>query len=86
MSDLGHQHRWDQAPRDRYNPTMHDYTLRAQAVYWNPDTPACRARGERHAECLLNPGHAGDHYGNGYDEYGPLGAHRWPGKAPVPPP
>lgn len=55
------------------------YHARAQAVYWNPSTPACRARGGPHkAMCLLPPGHGGGlHYGNGFDEFGPKGAAWW---------
>jgi hypothetical protein len=66
---------WDVCPSEH---PQYAYESRAKAVYWNKDFPACRAKGPDHAECLLNPGHAGDHYGNGYDEWGPDGAFSWP--------
>lgn len=53
------------------------YRERAHAVYWNKGTRACRAKGPQKATCLLDPKHEGDHYGNGYDEWGPKGAISW---------
>lgn len=44
---------------------------RAKAVYWDRE-PACGAHGPDKARCLLDVDHAGDHEGNGYDDYGPL--------------
>lgn len=65
---------WDRAPSPL---TWQQYSERARQVYWNRDFPACRAKGPRNAKCLLNPAHDGDHFGNGFDEYGPLGARQW---------
>jgi hypothetical protein len=56
-----------------------DYHKRARAVYWNKETPACRAKGPHKAECLLEPDHGGEwHYGNGFDTYGAKGPTHWP--------
>ncbi len=67
-------HVWDHAPVEYPH---HIYGDRAKQVYWDSDFPACRAGGPHHAICLLNPGHPGDHFGNGYDDFGPLGATHW---------
>ena len=53
------------------------YEARAREVYWNHSTPACRAKGPDHAVCLLEPGHEGRHYGNGYDTWGPKNPFEW---------
>lgn len=71
---------WDHCPGRIPMPV---YRERAQQVYWNKRFPACRAGGPRNAECLLDPGHEGPHYGNGFDTYGPIGATRWPATRPV---
>lgn len=71
---------WDRCPETL---PRFVYDARARSVYWNRDFPACRAKGRSNAECLLDPGHAGDHYGNGFDTYGPVGPRRWPRKRPV---
>jgi hypothetical protein len=55
----------------------HAYRSRAEQVYWHKDFAACRAKGPHKAECLLDPGHEGPHYGNGFDTYGPRGATSW---------
>lgn len=65
---------WDQSPRVF---PRHVYSDRAKQVYWNDAFPACRAKGPNHSVCLLNIGHTGDHYGNGYDDYGPMGPGPW---------
>lgn len=66
---------------DRFRAAMHvhpaDYRTRAQAVYWDRDTEACRAKGRGKAECLLTPGHFGPHLGNGFDDYGPTNPIEW---------
>ena len=48
------------------------YDERAKYVYWEKGC-ACRAKGPIKAECLLPAGHEGDHEGNGFDSYGPIG-------------
>jgi hypothetical protein len=54
------------------------YRTRARDVYWLPsDVAACRASGPHHARCVLEPDHPGDHYGNGFDKWGPTAARRW---------
>jgi hypothetical protein len=65
---------WDNAPRE--HPT-HLYGQRAQRVYWDKTFPACRAKGPGRSECLLNPDHNGEHFGNGFDNWGPTGATWW---------
>ena len=58
----------------------HDYLARAREVYWYRH-PACGAHGGRYgagvATCLLNPGHSGKHYGNGFDDFGPKNPVTW---------
>jgi hypothetical protein len=66
--------RWSQPP-DALE--WNEYRLRAQEAYWDKSFPACRAAGPQHAECLLDEDHAGDHFGNGYDQWGPQGAIHW---------
>lgn len=68
--------RWDAIPVGR----AAIYDSRAKDVYWNRNFPACRAKGNGKAECLLNPDHRGPHYGNGYDNYGPTSAISWENK------
>lgn len=54
------------------------YHYRARTVYRDQGVPACRSKGgPLHAECMLQPGHDGDHYGSGYDDGGPKPALRW---------
>ena len=57
-----------------------EYHYRASQVYWRGEdgADACRAKGGRHgAECLLLDGHRGDHYGSGFDQWGPIPGIRW---------
>lgn len=56
--------------------TSFDYDQRAQDVYWRK-AKACRARGRRSAECLLEPGHDGPHVGSGFDDFGPIPGITW---------
>lgn len=44
---------------------------RAKAVYWDREV-ACNAKGPTKAQCLHEPGHSGNHEGNGFDDYGPV--------------
>lgn len=53
------------------------YRSRARQVYWDRSFPACRAKGPSKAECLLPTDHDGDHFGNGYDKWGPKGSLGW---------
>lgn len=71
---------WATAARALGQPES-SYRKRAKDAYWRPATvESCDARGPRDgATCLLDPDHrGGQHFGNGFDQWGPKGPYAWP--------